>query len=170
MSDRDLAGSYLAALDAMVPAGSSVPEQSFGGGAGPAVLIVTCPECGGDGAHTYRGLTGPEMHERCGTCPRGSGQIEVTCEDDARRLFISGDGERYVATEHPPFSINGDLYVLDGAGDTVLVEPEDADCSTCGAALVEGTTEPLCPRCARTHRAHGRLGAERTRQERAAVA
>lgn len=142
---------------------------SFGGGRTPAArtLTVTCPGCSGNGALTYRGLTGPEAHEPCGTCRR-QGTLDVRPESDPRRLWHGEDGQ-YVETDFGPFWINADLYVLDGAGDTVLVEDADADCSSCGATLMEGTTVPLCPRCRLTHRAHGRLDAERQRQERGAA-
>lgn len=142
----------------------------------PAVLTVTCPECNGDGYLTHRvGLTSNPhatcdvATESCGTC-RSRGELDVRPECDPRRLFVSGCGERYVETDHPPFWINADLYVLDGAGDTVLVESGDVDCSICGAVVEDGSTIPLCRKCQRTAKAHGRLENERRRQEAEAAA
>lgn len=140
-------------------------------------LVVTCPACDGDGTISRRvALTSNpravcDLEERtCGEC-MGAGEITVTPDaSDPRRLFVSGCGERYVETDHGPFTVAGALYVLDGAGDTVLVESEDVDCSICGAVVEDGSTIPLCRRCQRTAKAHGRLENERRKQEAASAA
>ena len=132
-------------------------------------LTVTCPRCAGSGSLSVRvSLTrapatcDTEVHG-CGTC-NGRGWLDVRPDErSARRLFNGEDGQ-YVETDHPPFWIGGQLYVLDGAGDTVLVGLEDVECSLCDAVLPEDAVQPLCTRCERTAKAHGRLDAERTRQ------
>lgn len=158
------------------PTEDSGPEMSFGGESAASVvaLTVTCPACKGDGlivervGFTRAPVTSDTRASTCGTC-NGKGELVVRPESDPRRLFSGEDGQ-YVETDHPPFWINTDLYVLDTAGDTVLVEDGDVDCSICGRALVEGTRAALCPRCEGTARAHGRLEAERRRQEAEAAA
>ena len=139
------------------------------------MLTVLCPGCEGEGSIPHRLALTSDPHttcdvasDLCGTC-NGTGELEVQPEEsDGRRLFCAE--EEYVTTEHPPFWIGSDLYVLDEGGNTVLVEDVDVDCGLCGGVVEDGSTRALCRTCDASARAHGRLDAERQRQERAAVA
>lgn len=66
--------------------------------------------------------------------------------------------------DEPPVYVctacRGHLWV---SRDDVPCRP--ARCTTCDGAIDEDATYPLCAKHDATHRAHGRLDAERTRQE-----
>lgn len=115
----------------------------------PSMLTVICPKCYGSGP--------------CGDCC-GRGTLDVRLDwSDQRRLFAAD--ERYVDTDFPPFKICGTLYVHDTAGDTIRVDDEPLVCNLCDAPVPAGAARALCPKCDRTAQVHGRLDAERTRQE-----